>query len=195
MRTAEIIRKTRETDISLKLNIDGNGVCKINSGCGFFDHMLELFAVHGCFNLDVDCKGDIEVDCHHSVEDIGIALGSAFKKALGDCSGIKRYGNIVLPMDEALVMCSLDISGRGYCSCKLTLPIAKLGSFDTELAEEFFVAFSRECGITLHFKQLDGSNTHHILEATFKAFARALSMATDIDEKRAGRIPSSKGVI
>lgn len=195
MRKAEIKRKTRETDISLNLNIDGMGACKIDSGCGFFDHMLELFAVHGCFDLDVKCNGDIDVDCHHSVEDIGIALGTAFRQALGNCAGIKRYGNIVLPMDEALVLCALDISGRGYCSCGFQLPAAKLGSFDTELAEEFFTAFARECGITLHFKQLDGKNTHHILEAAFKAFARALSMATEIDEKRAGRIPSSKGVI
>ncbi len=195
MRTAEVIRKTRETDIKLSLNIDGKGLCKIDTGCGFFDHMLELFAVHGCFDLEVDCKGDIEVDCHHSVEDIGIALGSAFKQALGDCAGIKRYGDIVLPMDEALMLCAVDISGRGYCSCEFELPVAKLGSFDTELGEEFFVAFSRECGISLHFKQLSGKNTHHILEAAFKAFARVLSVATDIDQKREGRIPSSKGVI
>ena len=195
MRTAEINRKTKETDIKLSLNIDGNGTCKINSGCGFFDHMLELFAVHGCSDLTVDCAGDTQVDCHHSVEDIGIALGAAFKKALGNCAGIKRYGNMILPMDEALMLCALDISGRGYCSCNFELPVAKLGTFDTELAEEFFVAFSRECGITLHFKKLAGKNTHHILEAAFKSFARALSVATDVDEKRAGSIPSSKGVI
>ncbi len=195
MRNAKIERKTGETDISLALNIDGSGIAKIDSGCGFFDHMLELFAVHGCFDLDVKCKGDIEVDAHHSVEDIGIALGKAFKEALGNCAGIKRYGNMILPMDEALVLCALDISGRGYCSCELALPLGKLGTFDTELTEEFFVAFSRECGVTLHIKQLDGKNTHHIIEAVFKAFGRAMDAATSIDEKRANKIPSSKGVI
>ncbi len=195
MRTAKIERKTRETDIVLELNVDGNGIAKIDSGCSFFDHMLELFAVHGCFDLSVTCKGDIEVDAHHSVEDVGIALGKAFNQALGNRVGIKRYGNMILPMDEALVLCALDISGRGFCSCKLDLPLGKLGTFDTELAEEFFVAFSRECGVTLHIKQLDGKNTHHIIEAAFKAFGRAMNSATEIDEKRADKIPSSKGVI
>ena len=195
MRTSEIIRKTAETDIKLNLCIDGSGKADINTGCGFFDHMLTLFASHGKFDLCVSCNGDTNVDYHHSVEDIGICLGMAFKEALGDCKGIKRYGNMILPMDEALILCALDVSGRSYLAYGLNIPNEKIGDFDSELVEEFFLAFTRHAGVTLHVKQLDGRNSHHIAEGAFKAFARAMRMATCIDASDADKIPSTKGVL
>lgn len=195
MRTSEIKRVTGETDIKLSLNLDGVGKSEISSGCGFFDHMLTLFAKHGKFDLSVECKGDMEVDCHHSIEDIGICLGKAFSEALGDCAGIARYGDIILPMDEALIMCAVDICGRDTLVCKLDVPAAKVGDFDTEMVEEFLLAFVRGAKIALHIRQLDGKNSHHIIEGTFKALGRVLGSAVAIDEKRAGEIPSTKGTI
>jgi imidazoleglycerol-phosphate dehydratase len=195
MRKGEIKRKTAETDILLSLELDGNGRSDINTGCGFLDHMLTLFASHGSFDLAVTCKGDVNVDYHHSAEDIGICLGDAFAEAIGDCKGIKRYGNMMLPMDEALVLCALDVSGRDCLEYGLAIPTEKVGDFDTELVEEFFTAFVRRAGITLHFVQLGGRNSHHIIEAAFKAFARALAEAVAIDEKKADKIPSTKGVL
>lgn len=204
MRIVEIKRKTAETDIELSWNLDGTGVADINSGSGFFDHMLKLFTSHGKFDLRVVCRGDVEVDMHHSAEDIGIVMGKAFAEALGDKRGIFRYADIVLPMDEALIMVALDISGRSYLSYKVSLRATKLsdegeeipavvGSFDTELIEEFLLAFVRNAGITLHVRQLDGTNTHHIIEGVFKALGRALSHAVAIDATRANEIPSTKG--
>lgn len=195
MRAWEIARKTAETDIALSLNLDGAGKSEIKSGCGFLDHMLTLFSRHAGYDLTVSCKGDVEVDYHHTVEDIGIALGQAFFKALGDKRGITRYGNCTLPMDETLVMAAVDISGRAYASVALDLPCSKVGDFDTELCEEFLLAFVREARITLHVRQLAGKNAHHIIEGTFKAVARALSAATAIDENRADEVPSTKGVL
>jgi len=195
MRNSEIKRKTAETDISLNLEIDGSGKSDIDSGCGFLDHMLTLFASHGGFDLSVKCKGDTDVDYHHSVEDIGICLGEAFAKALGDCKGIKRYGSILLPMDEALILCAIDISGRDCLEYGLRIPSEKVGDFDTELVEEFFSAFVRKADIALHFVQLNGRNSHHIIEGAFKAFARALSAAVEIDPKKADVIPSTKGIL
>ena len=195
MRTAEIKRKTAETDITLTLNLDGTGKSEINSGNGFMDHMLTLFAKHGRFDLTVKCDGDVEVDDHHTVEDIGICLGLALKEALGDCKGIRRYGNMLLPMDEALVLCALDVSGRSYLAYGLSIPTEKIGDFDSELVEEFFLALTRNAGITLHLKQLDGRNSHHIAEAAFKAFARALREAVAIDESAKDEVPSTKGVL
>lgn len=195
MPSAEITRKTGETDIKLVLKTDGSGSSKIDSGCGFLDHMLTLFAKHGRFDLELTCKGDTEVDYHHSVEDIGICLGKAFRQALGSCAGIARYGSMLLPMDEALVLCAVDISGRGCLVCNLEIPAQKVGDFDTELVEEFLTAFVREAAITLHVRQLDGKNSHHIIEAVFKAMARALAQAVAVDEARRGEIPSTKGVL
>lgn len=194
MRAFEIARKTAETDILLRLDLDG-GESAIDSGCGFLDHMLTLFAKHAGYGLNVRCKGDVEVDYHHSAEDIGIALGQAFLKALGDKRGIVRYGDIVLPMDETLILAAVDISGRAYLAMSLDIPAAKVGDFDTELCEEFWLAFVREAKVTLHVKQLAGKNAHHIIEGTFKAVARALKAATAIDEKRADEVPSTKGVL
>ncbi len=195
MRNAEIIRKTSETDIRLFLELDGAGKGETETGVGFLDHMLCLFSKHSRFDLSVSCKGDTEVDFHHSVEDIGIALGSAFKKAIGDKAGIKRYGSIILPMDEALILCAVDISGRGELRFNVPVPAQKVGNFDTELCEEFFRAFTREAEITLHLRELDGSNSHHIIEGVFKAFARALGEAAGIDPRLAGEVPSTKGVL
>ena len=195
MRSVEIARKTGETDIKLSLDLDGKGASEIASGCGFLDHMLTLFAKHAGYDLKVSCKGDVEVDYHHTTEDIGIALGQAFLKALGDKRGIVRYGDIVLPMDETLVMAAVDISGRDYLSVCLDIPAQKVGDFDTELCEEFFSAFVREAKITLHIKQLAGKNAHHIIEGVFKAVARALSAATKINPDRADEVPSTKGVL
>lgn len=195
MRTCEIARKTGETDIKLFLNLDGNGKSEIDSGCGFLDHMLTLFAKHAGYDLKVSCKGDTQVDYHHTAEDIGIALGTAFYKALGDKRGIIRYGDIVLPMDETLIMAAVDISGRDYASIALDIPTSKVGDFDTELCEEFWLAFTREAKLTLHVKQLAGKNAHHIIEGTFKAVARALGKATKIDESKKDEIPSTKGVL
>ena len=195
MRKSEINRNTAETKILLSLTLDGTGKSDIKTGCGFLDHMLTLFASHGRFDLSVSCKGDVEVDYHHSVEDIGICLGKAFSEAIGDCKGIRRYGNMMLPMDESLVLCALDVSGRAYLAYGLDIKAEKIGDFDTELIEEFFLAFVRNANITLHIKQLDGRNAHHIAEAAFKAFARALRQAVEINEKTQNEIPSTKGVL
>lgn len=195
MRTAEINRKTNETDIKLTLNIDGTGRSEIATGCGFLDHMLTLFARHGGFDLTVSCKGDTYVDYHHTVEDIGIALGDAFKSALGDMRGITRYGSFILPMDETLIMTAVDISGRAHLSYDLTIPAQKVGDFDTELTEEFYLGFVRHAAVTLHIKQLSGTNSHHIIEGAFKSVARSLAAAVKIDQNRRDEIPSTKGVL
>ena len=195
MRTAEINRKTKETDISLWISLDGSGKSEIDTGCPFLDHMLTLFASHGSFDLKVSCKGDTEVDYHHTSEDIGIALGTAIKQALGDMKGITRYGSFILPMDEALILTALDISGRAYLAFSLEGLNEKVGDFDTELVEEFFMALVRNAQITLHVRQLAGYNTHHIIEGVFKSFARSLKTAVAIDEKNRDKIPSTKGVI
>lgn len=195
MRTAEIRRKTAETDIQLDLNIDGSGKSEISTGVGFLDHLLTLFSRHGRFDLNLVCKGDVDVDDHHSVEDIGICLGKAFAEAAGDMRGIKRYGSMILPMDETLILCAVDISGRSYLNFGLDIPTEKVGTFDTELAEEFFQAFVRNFPITLHIKQLEGKNSHHIIEGTFKAFGRAMKNAIEKDIKYADEIPSTKGVL
>jgi imidazoleglycerol-phosphate dehydratase len=217
MREAKIVRKTAETDISLALNLDGTGKANINTGIGFLDHMLTLFAVHGHFDLDVTCNGDTYVDDHHSTEDIAICLGQAFKEALGDKRGITRYGFMILPMDEtlimseaainaatkeasedpnaALIMSAVDISGRDLLAYGLEIPTQKVGSFDTELVEEFWLSFVRNSCITLHIRQLAGKNSHHIIEGTFKCVARALRQAVAINAENAGEVPSSKGVL
>lgn len=195
MRTAKINRKTAETDISLKLNIDGIGASNINTGCGFLDHMLTLFSKHARFDLDVTCNGDTNVDYHHTTEDIAIVLGDALKEALGENKGINRYGNFFLPMDETLVMSAIDISGRAHLCFDLPIAAYKVGDFDTELVEEFFISFVRHANITLHIKLLNGTNSHHIIEATFKSVARALKEAVTIDSNFANEIPSTKGVL
>lgn len=195
MRTAEINRKTKETDIKLKLNLDGSGVANVDSGCGFLDHMLILFAKHGRFDIDLLCKGDTEVDDHHTVEDIGIALGEAFCKALGDKKGIIRYGNMILPMDEALILSAVDLSGRGMLEYDLKIPSQKVGTFDTELCLEFWFAFTRNANCTLHIKQLAGQNSHHIIEGAFKSVAKSLKTAVKIDADFADEVPSTKGVL
>ena len=195
MRKAEIKRKTAETDISLKLDLDGTGKSKIDSGVGFLDHMLTLFAKHGRFDLELVCKGDTQVDDHHSVEDIGICLGEAFAKALGDKAGIRRYGSMLLPMDEALIQSALDISGRAHLSYEAKIRARKVGTFDTELSEEFWEAFARSAKITLHIRQLAGRNAHHIIEGMFKSVAKALREAVSVDPALAGEIPSTKGVL
>ena len=195
MRKAEITRKTNETDISLSLCLDGTGKSDINTGIGFLDHMLDLFAKHGRMDLSIICKGDTYVDFHHSAEDIGIVLGQAFKEAVGDKKGIRRYSNMILPMDETLILASLDISGRAFLKYGLEIPTAKVGEMDTELIEEFFISFVRNADITLHIKQLDGTNSHHIIEGAFKAVARAIKEAVSIDEKAKDEIPSSKGLL
>ena len=193
MRQAEIIRKSAETDITLTLCLDGRGEGKINTGCGFLDHMLTLFAKHGRFDLTVSCVGDTYVDDHHTVEDVGICLGRAFREALGEKRGIVRYGSIALPMDESLILAAVDLSGRAYLGYALDIPAAKVGSFDTELGEEFWFAFVREAGINLHLRRLAGGNSHHLLEGSFKAAARALRGAVAIDPDFADDIPSTKG--
>lgn len=195
MRVAEIARKTGETDIRLSLNLDGSGNSQIDSGCGFLDHMLTLFSKHGRFDLTLTCKGDTQVDDHHTVEDIGIALGQAFKAALGEKRGIHRYGDKVLPMDESLVLSAVDLSGRGYLGYDLKIPTEKVGTFDTELVEEFFLGFIRNAECTLHICQLAGSNSHHIIECAFKSVARSLREAVAVDPACAGEIPSTKGVL
>ena len=195
MRTAALERNTAETSISLSLNLEGTGAGKIDTGCGFLDHMLTLFARHGDFDLTLTCRGDTQVDDHHTVEDVGIVLGQAFTKALGDKRGIRRYGQSLLPMDETLVLVGCDLSGRDYLGWAVTLPAAKVGTFDTELAKEFWLGFVRNCPGALHFHQLAGENTHHILEACFKGAGRALKEAVAPDEKHAGEIPSTKGLL
>lgn len=195
MRSAQIKRTTAETDIALELNLDGTGKSEIKTGVGFLDHMLILFARHGRFDLNVCCKGDTQVDDHHSVEDVGIALGEAFQKALKEKRGIVRYGSIMLPMDETLMLVAVDLSGRGMLRMKAQFPTEKIGTFDTELVKEFFLAFARCSGATLHIQQLDGENSHHIAEAMFKAFGRAMRQAVAIEEAYKDEIPSTKGVL
>lgn len=195
MRHAEIIRTTGETDIKLKLLLDGSGQSAIDSGVGFLDHMLTLFAKHGRFDLEVKCVGDTQVDFHHTVEDIGIALGQAFAKALGDKRGIRRYSDTVLPMDEALILTAVDVSGRGLCCYDAATPSQKVGDFDTELSSEFWFAFAREAGVTLHVRKLTGANSHHIIEGVFKSAARSLRAAVAIDKEFADEIPSTKGLL
>ena len=195
MRNATLTRTTAETDIALTLCLDGNGTAEINSGVGFLDHMLTLFAKHGRFDLTVACEGDTWVDDHHTVEDVGIALGQAFNEALGDKKGICRYGDTVLPMDEALILTAVDLSGRSYLGYGLQIPTQKVGAFDTELVEEFFMGFVRNAGMNLHIRQLAGSNSHHIIEGAFKSVARSLRQAVSIDTAFADEIPSTKGVL
>ena len=195
-RTASIKRYTTETKIDLFLDIDGEGRYDVDTGCGFLNHMLELFARHGNFNLNVKCQGDIDVDYHHTTEDTGIALGEAFAKALGDKRGILRYGDIILPMDETLIMVAVDLGGRAYLDfSEVFIPAQKVGDFDTELVEEFMLAFTRTLGANIHIRQLAGENSHHIIEGIFKALSRALAKASTIDERNSGKIPSTKGVI
>ena len=195
MRTCEITRKTAETDITLTLNLDGTGKSSIDTGCGFLNHMLTLFAAHGKFDLTVNCVGDTDVDDHHSVEDIGIALGQAFQEALGDKRGITRYGSFLLPMDEALIQTAVDISGRSCLCYGLEIPTEKIGTFDTELVEEFFLGFVRQCPMSLHIRKLAGTNSHHIAEGAFKSVARSLKAAVAMDAKNPNAIPSTKGVL
>ena len=195
MRIASIDRKTKETDISLTINLDGKGKGVINTGCGFFDHMLELFTKHARFDLEVTCKGDINVDYHHTVEDVGIVLGQAIKKALGDMKGIIRYGSTILPMDESLILTAIDISGRSYLRYDLPVRTKIMGDFPVELIEEFFQAFVRHAGLTLHVQKMAGTNSHHVVEGAFKSFARSLKTAVEIDKAFADEIPSTKGVL
>lgn len=195
MRQAEIKRKTNETDIELKLSLDGTGESCVQTGCGFLDHMLTLFARHAKFDLEVKCVGDTAVDYHHSVEDIGIVLGTAVKKALGEKRGINRYGDIILPMDEALVLAAVDLSGRSYLGFDASIPTEKVGDFDTELVEEFFLGFTRQAECNLHIKLLAGKNSHHIIEGMFKAVGRCMRKAADIDKGFENEIPSTKGVL
>jgi len=195
MRTSTIIRRTAETDIRLELNLDGTGKSDIDTGCGFLNHMLTLLARHGRFDLAVKCVGDTDVDDHHTVEDIGICLGMAFAEALGDMGGIVRYGHTILPMDEALILTAVDISGRCHLGFVLDIPTQKIGTFDTELVQEFWLGFVRKANVTLHFKQLAGSNSHHIVEGAFKSAARSLRSAVAIDPALNGEIPSTKGLL
>lgn len=195
MRTASIKRNTQETQIQLSLNLDGTGMASVSTGVGFLDHMLTLFARHGDFDLTVTCHGDTEVDFHHSVEDVGICLGQAFSQALGDKRGICRYGQWLLPMDETLVLCAADLSGRDYLGWGVTLPSSKVGDFDTELAQEFWLAFVRNCPGSVHIRQMAGENTHHILEAIFKGMGRTLKAAVALDPKHLNDIPSTKGTL
>ncbi len=195
MRISTINRKTAETDIKLKLNLDGSGESNINSGCGFLDHMLTLFSKHGRFDITLVCNGDTHVDDHHTVEDIGISLGLAFKEALSDKKGVTRYGYMILPMDETLILSAIDFSGRAFLNYDLNIPTEKVGNFDTELVEEFWLGFTRNCECTLHIKQLDGTNSHHIIEGAFKSVARSMKDAVKIDEEFADEILSTKGVL
>lgn len=195
MRRKKIVRDTKETKIVLALEIDGSGAYEIDTGCGFLNHMMELFTRHGRFDIALDCKGDTDVDYHHTTEDIGIALGAAFKEALGDKKGIYRYGSMLLPMDEVLVLCAVDISGRASVNFDVEIPTQKVGDFDTELVKEFITAMAREMGLTVHLKMLAGENAHHIIEAVFKSLGRALRAACAIEEEYADEIPSTKGVL
>ena len=195
MRSAAINRITAETDISLTLNLDGTGASKIDSGVGFLDHMLTLFAKHGRFDLEVVCKGDTNVDDHHSVEDIGIALGQAFSEALGEKHGIKRYGSTILPMDEALILTAIDFSGRAHLTFDVSLPAQKVGTFDTELVKEFWLGFMRNAQCSLHIREISGENTHHIIEGIFKSAARSIRAAVEVDPALKGNVPSTKGVL
>ena len=195
MRKSVIERKTTETQIRIDLLIEGSGKHDIDTGCGFLDHMLQLFARHGRFDLTVRCNGDTQVDYHHTVEDIGIALGDAFAEALGNKAGILRYADITLPMDEVLMLCAIDISGRGYLGFDVEIPTEKVGDMDTELVKEFFLGFVRRADVTLHFHEFAGENSHHIIETCFKAFGRVMNQATSIDEEYKDEIPSTKGVL
>ncbi len=195
MRGAQLSRKTAETDVTLSLKLDGTGTGEIHTGCGFLDHMLTLFARHGRFDLEVSCKGDAWVDDHHTVEDVGICLGDAFARALGDKRGILRYGSCTLPMDEALILTAVDISGRGMLCYGLDIPTQKVGSFDTELTKEFLIAFARRADMTIHVRQLAGENSHHIIEGAFKSLARSLRTAAAVDPRFSQEIPSTKGVL
>lgn len=195
MRKASVTRITKETKITAAINLDGTGKSKIDTGIGFFDHMLSLFASHGKIDLVLCCKGDLEVDSHHTVEDVGIVLGSLVKEALGTKKGIRRYGFMILPMDEALILSSIDFSGRAYLNFEAEIPSKKVGSFDTELAEEFWQAFVRSSATTLHIRQLSGHNSHHIIEGIFKSAARSIREAVSIDPELSGTIPSTKGVL
>ena len=195
MRRSEITRKTAETDIALTLNIDGIGSSEIATGVGFLDHMLTLFARHGSFDLAVKCLGDTAVDNHHTVEDIGICLGASFAEALGDMRGICRYADVTLPMDEALILCAVDVSGRGFLGLDVPIDQTTVGEFETALLEEFLTAFVRRAGITIHLRKLTGKNAHHIIEAVFKSLARALKVACAIDEANTDQIPSTKGTL
>ena len=195
MRTSEILRKTAETNITLSLDLDGTGKSEISTGCGFLDHMLTLFAAHGRFDLKINCIGDTHVDYHHTVEDVGICLGNAFSQALGEKRGITRYGSFLLPMDEALVLTAVDISGRSCLCFDLPIPSQKIGDFDSELVEEFFLGFTRQCPMSLHIRKLAGTNSHHIAEGAFKSVARSLKAAVAIDASAPDAIPSTKGVL
>ena len=195
MRKTEITRNTKETQINLSLNLDGTGNNEIKTGCGFLDHMLTLFAAHGRFDLKINCCGDVDVDFHHTVEDVGICLGQAFYNALGDKKGINRYGNFILPMDEALILTAVDFSGRSYLNWDVNIVAQKVGDFDTELAQEFWLGFVRNSLCTLHFKQFAGSNAHHIIECAFKSAARSISQAVKINPEYKNEIPSTKGII
>ena len=195
MRTSKISRTTKETDITLTLELDGTGKSEIDTGCGFLNHMLTLFAAHGRFDLSVKCEGDYDVDYHHTTEDVGICLGLAFREALGAKKGINRYGNMILPMDEALVMTAVDFSGRAFLDWEVEIPTQKVGDFDTELAEEFWRAFAGNSLCTLHFRQLAGKNSHHIIECAFKSAARSISQAVKINPELGDEVPSTKGVI
>jgi imidazoleglycerol-phosphate dehydratase len=194
-RTASVRRTTGETDVHVSINLDGTGQCSANTGVPFLDHMLDQIASHGLIDLDIQAKGDIEIDDHHTNEDVGITLGQALAQALGDRKGITRFGHFVAPLDEALVQVALDFSGRPHLGYGLNIPTQRVGTYDTQLVREFFVAIVNHAQMTLHIRQLDGINSHHIIEATFKAFARSLRMATEVDPRRAGQIPSSKGVL
>ncbi|TAF54215.1 MAG: imidazoleglycerol-phosphate dehydratase HisB [Oscillatoriales cyanobacterium] len=194
-RTASVRRTTGETDVHVSINLDGTGQCSANTGVPFLDHMLDQIASHGLIDLDIQAKGDIEIDDHHTNEDVGITLGQALAQALGDRKGITRFGHFVAPLDEALVQVALDFSGRPHLGYDLNIPTQRVGTYDTQLVREFFVAIVNHAQMTLHIRQLDGINSHHIIEATFKAFARSLRMATEVDPRRAGQIPSSKGVL
>ncbi len=195
MRRAVIERQTAETDIYMRLDIDGSGEYEVETGIGFFDHMLELFSKHSGFDLSIGCKGDLNVDMHHTVEDIGICLGKAFLEACGNFAGVYRYGDIILPMDESLVLCAVDCGGRSFLGFDVDIPTEKVGAFDTELVKEFFIAFTSNAKINIHFKLLSGNNSHHIIEGIFKSFARALKKAVEIDPKANGAVPSTKGAI
>ena len=193
-RVATLNRKTKETDIFCELNLDGTGECEVNTGIGFFDHMLTAFAKHGFFDLKLTCKGDLNVDCHHSIEDCGIVLGSCIKKALSDKVGLKRYGSFLLPMDETLVLCAIDLSGRPYLNFDATFDVERVGYFDTEMVKEFFYAISYACGMNLHIKVLDGSNAHHMIEAMFKGFAKALDEASSVDPRIKGILSTKESL-
>ena len=195
MRRKKIVRDTKETQIILALEVDGTGAYEIDTGCGFFNHMMELFTRHGRFDIAIDCKGDTDVDYHHTVEDIGIVAGQAFARALGDKRGIRRFGSIALPMDEALILAAVDISGRGQLFWEADVPAVMVGSFDATLAKEFFIAFAANAGVTLHIRELAGENTHHVIEGMFKAVARAMRQAVEADPRMGDALPTTKGAL